>query len=185
MKQTLIIGAILLLLAGGFSLNRLIWLSPDYAVVGTCTADEIDKTYAGLDYANGFVYAAGERASHELWVLHGGMDMHPNANSARRWKRSVFDLNRRIFQSISKRNTAAYVCNHVTSFFGTQPRLQTVPQTASAIAPFVREPQQAWPVATCVATIGRCFGQGRLTQETVNFASERCADRQKNAAAKR
>ncbi len=121
----------------------LVWPQQDYAAQGTCSAADIDKTYAALASLKDFRAAANERVYDEYHRFHRGEDGLLTSIQLK--------LNRFVDETFGRRQTAASLCNPPHVFF--DGLKGNIPATAKAIAPHLTTDDDPWKLATCAAML--------------------------------
>lgn len=171
MDKKIIFGTILALIAGLFVSGQQILQSPDYEAIGTCSADEIDKTYAALETQNLFKNATQSRVMYDFWHHHRFEDIKEPPK-----RRLDIKVKKAAYGIFSRHQTAAFACNHVSDLFATAPKTLTMPDMVRVLAPYQTKEEDIWATAACFSTL-EVYSASPPTVENVRRYRELCKDR--------
>lgn len=121
----------------------LLWISPRYAEVGSCSAEQIEKTFAILKSEHLILEAARSRARYE----------DSQFRSRSRTMQSALERAANLLPFISwdKKNTAAFYCNHAYVRFSGERPFRQLPPAVEWLAPRVQNEDEAWRLAACLS----------------------------------
>ena len=128
-------------LALGFA--SLLWRSPDYARLGTCSDGDIERAYAAITAMHDWNGATVIRVRTEA------ESRQPPLKTLEQSFRS--GANVLIDKYISRRNTAAFTCNHSYVRFGKEAPIRSLPVAAARLRPASANDYEAWKLAQCLS----------------------------------
>jgi hypothetical protein len=135
-----------LLLCFGLWLASLLWHSPDYAAIGTCTTADIARTEAEIKATNSLRMATYGRVLYETWTF------HPHLRTLQSALQRAVNLQADYW--FSHKRTSAYLCNHALRHVEGRPA-DTLPQLVSLLAPYEADENARWRLALCMTYRGR------------------------------
>ena len=131
------------LLALSLWLAHYVWPQVDYSAQGTCSAIEIDKTYAAIDEMHDW---------HSAAVMRVRADMETHAYRLQTLEGHLAEgINLWVDKRVSKKRTAAFACNHAYVRPSAGATLTRLPDVAVTLQRRTQSESEAWKLAQCLS----------------------------------
>jgi hypothetical protein len=126
-----------------FWLGHFVRPQPDYASMGMCSAQQIDKTVIAINANKGWRDAALLRLNNDIKTK----TFRPYSLN---WRLDWY-VNLMVNEYYARRHTAAWQCNEAYVHFSGEKALRSLPTIVEQIRPVSNSESEAWELSTCLS----------------------------------